>query len=100
MQRCIATYDPHVDASERWPHWWFHFVPLHGVTAKYSVKRRTFWFDAAFWAGREDEAIATAVAHLDFGHHHEPGEISVAQQGVGRYVAQVRLDREIDRDLV
>lgn len=93
MQRSITAYDPHADAAERWPEWSFHFIPLRNVTARFSTRHHFFLFDADYWAGREDEAIATAVAHLDLGTHQEVGNPTEAQVAFARTMAQMRLDR-------
>lgn len=100
MQRSIQTYDPFADAAERWPDWTIGYRHLAGITAVYSASRRTFLLDADHWRGREPEGVAEAVAHLDLGHCTTAGGLTQLQQERGRWLAQVRMDREGDRDLV
>lgn len=93
MQRSIEVYDPYEDAAIRWPGWTIAFTDLAGITAVFSAERETFLLDAARWSGREDEAVAQAVAHLDLAHHLSSGGLSAEQQSQGRWLARVRLDK-------
>lgn len=100
MHRCIDAYDPYADAAERWSDWTIGYRHLAGITAVYSASRRTFLLDADHWRGREQVGIAEAVAHLDLDHCESAGGLTEDQILHGRWLAQVRLDREDDCGLV
>lgn len=93
MQRSIAPYCPFADAAERWPDWSFKFTDLDGIACTFSVRHKKALFDQQFWQGREPDAVARFVAHLDLGHH-ELDRMEAEHKARGRWLAQVRLDRD------
>lgn len=93
MHRSIPPYDPIADAVERWPDWSIVFADLGGVAAIYSARNRSVKLDCFYWLGREADAVALVVAHLDFGHHLQAEALTEEQKELGRMVAQVRMDR-------
>ena len=92
MQRSIPRYDPFADAADRWPQWTITFSDLAGIPAVYSASRKTIVLDRGVWAGRECEAVAQAVAHLDLDHLITAGSVTPEQRARGQWLAGVRQD--------
>lgn len=99
MQRCITVYDPTADAQERWPDWSIQFTDLAGISAVHSARQKTILLDRSYWYGEEDRGMAAAVAFLDLGYHNEKGALCQEQIRQARWLAQIRLDREEDRQV-
>lgn len=93
-------YDPMGDAAERWSEWRFLTTPLRGVTSELiSPQAKAVLIDQAWWDRDAAEALAHQIAHLDLGHHEDMGRpFTDEDERQAVWLAQVRLDREADRE--
>lgn len=69
------SYEPGRDAAERYPDWVIRHRPLGGIPEVLSARRKVILINSSTTWAEKRCSLAHAVAHLDLGHHENPGGV-------------------------